>query len=225
MARHRNRAKMNIPMCLAGVLLCLTLFSIHLSSGVVARYSTNTDGSDSARVISFKALTVENVALADDIVIPGVNLSWAPTVSFGGSESATYVFLEVSLTNGGDNWTVSADGKIYSALYHDSDNNGSADAPGLTWNLAAGWTHVDGTANPYVYYRALSPNDPLDEVGIVQDGTITVAPTLLADDLAKIQDAGDSLGMTLAASVVQSNGFASVDEAWKSLELNHARTP
>ena len=35
--RTTSRAKMSIPMYLACVLLCLTLISIRLSSGVVAR--------------------------------------------------------------------------------------------------------------------------------------------------------------------------------------------
>jgi len=38
---------------LAGVLLCLTLFSVHLTSGLYARYSTTSSGSDGARVARF----------------------------------------------------------------------------------------------------------------------------------------------------------------------------
>lgn len=38
---------------IAGVLLCLTLLSVHLSSGMFARYSITRSGSDSARVARF----------------------------------------------------------------------------------------------------------------------------------------------------------------------------
>lgn len=38
---------------IAGVLLCLTLLSVHLTSGMMARYSTTVSGSDSARVAKF----------------------------------------------------------------------------------------------------------------------------------------------------------------------------
>lgn len=46
----KGKANVNIPMCLAGVLLCLTLISVHLTGGLYARYSTSGTGGDSARV-------------------------------------------------------------------------------------------------------------------------------------------------------------------------------
>ncbi len=48
-----QKSKMNIPMLAACILLCLTLFSIHLTSGLYARYVTNNDGNDGARVAAF----------------------------------------------------------------------------------------------------------------------------------------------------------------------------
>lgn len=50
---QRYKAKMNIPMCAAGVLLCLTLFSMCLTSGLYARYTSKDFGSDAARVAQF----------------------------------------------------------------------------------------------------------------------------------------------------------------------------
>lgn len=44
------KGKVNIPMCLAGILLCLTLFSMHFSGGLYARYTTSGTVADSARV-------------------------------------------------------------------------------------------------------------------------------------------------------------------------------
>lgn len=227
MAKNHARAKVNIPICLAGVLLCLTMFSLHLAGGIVARYTTTTDGADNARVIEFEQLTVADTTPASNIVIPGVPISWNPKVSFGGSESATYLFLEVYLTNGSDSWTVSGTNKeIYTSLYHDDDfNDSTPDGPGLTWTLAGGWTYLDGSSNPYVYYRALDPNDPQSGLAVIRESKLTVASTLLAADLQKIKNAGGNLGIEFAASVVQSNGFASVQAAWNSLESNHGRTP
>ena len=49
----QSREKPNIPMCLACVLLCLTLFSVHLCSGLYARYTEKGATNDSARVASF----------------------------------------------------------------------------------------------------------------------------------------------------------------------------
>lgn len=47
------RRKRNIPMTIAGVLLCLTLVSVWLMSGLYARYTTSDSASDSARVAAF----------------------------------------------------------------------------------------------------------------------------------------------------------------------------
>ena len=48
-----GKAKVNIPMCAALVLLLLTMISIHLTSGLYARYTATSTASDSARVAKF----------------------------------------------------------------------------------------------------------------------------------------------------------------------------
>lgn len=52
MGRERDR-KMNILMCTVAVLLCATLFSLHFVSGLYAKYATNTNYDNSARVAEF----------------------------------------------------------------------------------------------------------------------------------------------------------------------------
>ena len=51
--KERN-VKVDILMCIVAVLLCATLFSMHLAGGLYARYTTSTSGGDSARVAEFK---------------------------------------------------------------------------------------------------------------------------------------------------------------------------
>lgn len=202
MARKTGRAKMNIPMCLAGILFCLTLFSVYLSSGVIARYSAVTAGADSARVIRFGDITLTRTegSAASQYIYPGAVLTWNATVSFEGSESATYVFLEV-IPNG---WDVSVDGKTYTALHHDG-------APGLIWSVADGWEYLGDK----VYYRALEPNETLENVPVIKESKITVADTLEAADLAEMSN---DFGLEFAASVVQSNGFEDEKVAWATLK-------
>ena len=48
-----HKTKMNIPMCLAAILLCLTLFSFYFCGGLYARYTTSDSGEDAARVARF----------------------------------------------------------------------------------------------------------------------------------------------------------------------------
>ena len=52
MVKQTNQ-KRNIPMCLAALLLCLTMVSLYLVSGLFAKYTTESDSSDSARVAAF----------------------------------------------------------------------------------------------------------------------------------------------------------------------------
>ncbi len=50
---RKNQTKMNIPIRIAAVLLCLVLFSTYLVGGLFARYTTTAQGGDSARVAKF----------------------------------------------------------------------------------------------------------------------------------------------------------------------------
>ena len=45
--------KVNIPLFLAGILFCLTLISISITSNLIAKYSTTVSEGDSARVAGF----------------------------------------------------------------------------------------------------------------------------------------------------------------------------
>ena len=46
--------KVNIPLFLAGILFCLTLISISITSNLIAKYSTTVSEGDSARVAGFQ---------------------------------------------------------------------------------------------------------------------------------------------------------------------------
>lgn len=61
----KNKNKVNIPLLLAGILFCLTLISISLTSNLIAKYSTTASGSDGARVAKF------NVSATEDNSQPG----------------------------------------------------------------------------------------------------------------------------------------------------------
>ena len=66
---RRNRGKVNIPICVAAVLLFLTLLSTHLCSGLYARYTTTASGSDSARVAKFEIEDGTVGTWKEDVVI------------------------------------------------------------------------------------------------------------------------------------------------------------
>lgn len=97
MAR-RAKEKVNIPICAAAVLLCLTLFSAHLTGGIYARYTTSASGSDSARVAKFE-VTEAGTVLTDSItadLIPGAEETRTIQVT---NNSEVVVKYSVTLTN------------------------------------------------------------------------------------------------------------------------------
>ncbi len=80
---QQPKAKMNIPMCAACVLLCLTLFSMHLTGGLYAKYTAKGNGEDDARVAKFNVVTtgdadavaVSTAVISDTYVITVENNS------------------------------------------------------------------------------------------------------------------------------------------------------
>ena len=48
-----GKAKLNIPMCAALILLLLTMISVHMTSGLYARYTSTATATDTARVAKF----------------------------------------------------------------------------------------------------------------------------------------------------------------------------
>lgn len=67
----KNKNKVNIPLFLAGILFCLTLISISLTSNLIAKYSTTVSGSDSARVAKLDVGTTPNSQSNNIELVPG----------------------------------------------------------------------------------------------------------------------------------------------------------
>ena len=204
MVRHR-KTKMNIPMCLAAILLCLTLISIHLTSGLYAKYISSASGNDSARVIKFGELTLTEEGDFYEgnklIIIPGVALTKKATVSFSGSESATYVFVEITPSK----WSTT-DNKTFSLL-----SNGKT---AMQWNVAEGWLFLKSDNGTYIYYRELTPNTELIATDIIaENGKIAVSNQITKSEIQVMT----GISIKLRATVVQSGGFENPEAAWNSV--------
>ena len=208
--RKRRRSHVNIPMAVAAVLLCLTLFSAHLAGGVFARYTVTSSASDSARVIKFGDITLTTYGGTTQYIAPGAELVWNADVSFEGSEAATYVFLEVTpgngfaVSNGGMTYTMAPDAAAWTVDGGTEDND---------------WKFLQESGGTYVYYLSLAPNEELTKKALFTntDNVAVVRETLTAADLTTVS----AFTTSFRASVVQSNGFGSVDDAWTSLSTNH----
>ena len=204
MVRH-HKTKMNIPMCLAAILLCLTLISIHLTSGLYAKYISSASGNDSARVIKFGELTLTEEGDFYEgnklMIIPGVALTKKATVSFSGSESATYVFVEITPSK----WSTT-DNKTFSLL-----SNGKT---AMQWNIAEGWLFLKSDNGTYIYYRELTPNTELIATDIIaENGKIAVSNQITKSEIQVMT----GISIKLRATVVQSGGFENPEAAWNSV--------
>ena len=205
LAKHTKTAKVNIPMCIASFLFCLTLISIHLTSGLYAKYISSASGNDSARVIIFGDITLTETGDFEDgnaYIIPGVDLTKKAVVDFAGSEAATYVFVEVTAAK----WQPSDDNYSF-AIY-------SADKPLIEWSIAGTWSYLTKTDDTYVYYRVLAPNTKIDAAEIIaDDGNITVSEYITRSAISTLTD----ISIKLRATAVQSGGFENPTAAWNSV--------
>ena len=191
-------------MCLACILFCLTLLSVHFMGGLYAKYTTSDSGSASARVIKFGNISIsESGNFNDDgelVIIPGVNLTKKAVVNFTGSESSTYIFVEVII----DGW----------AEQENSDHKTFCTAGNkISWEVADGWNYLMTDSSTYVYYCALEPNAILKDIDIIKNGTIIVSDVLTAADLNSLAQTN----ISFRASVVQSGGFENPESAWNSI--------
>ena len=206
LVKHTKTAKVNIPMCVAAILFCLTLFSAHLTSGLYAKYITTESGSDAARVITFGDLTLSETGdfYAENklMIIPGVDLTKKATVDFSGSEAETYVFVAVEASS---EWQTT-DNKTFFIL-----NN---EKTAMQWRIAEGWTLLTSENGAYVYYRKLAPNSTLVGVDIIADnGKIAVSDRITKSEIESMT----GISIKLRAAVVQSGGFENPEAAWNSV--------
>ena len=206
LVKHTKTAKVNIPMCVAAILFCLTLFSAHLTSGLYAKYITTESGSDAARVITFGDLTLSETGDFYEenklMIIPGVDLTKKATVDFSGSEAETYVFVEVKASS---KWQTT-DNKTFYIV-----NN---EKTAMQWRIAEGWTLLTTKNGAYVYYRKLAPNSTLVGVDIIADGgKIKVSELITKSEIESMT----GISIKLRAAVVQSGGFENPEAAWNSV--------
>lgn len=205
-AKHTKTAKVNIPMYIAALLFCLTLISIHLTSGLYAKYTSSASGNDSARVITFGDLTLTETGNFYEgnklMIIPGVDLTKKAVVDFTGSEAATYVFVEVEP----------------SAIWQTTDNRTFSiklnSKTAMQWSVAADWNLLLSQDGTYVYYRALAPNTVLNNADIIaENGKITVSNQITKSEIKGMTN----ISIKLRATVVQSGGFENPTAAWNSI--------
>lgn len=205
MRKHIKTAKVNIPICIASFLFCLTVISIHLTGGLYAKYVSTGSAGDAARVISFGDLTLTESGNFNEegklMIIPGVSLQKKAVVDFAGSEAATYVFIEV----------------VLSSTWQTSDSITFAISSGsktlMQWKIADGWDILKSDNGTCIYYRELAPNTALNADIIADNGSVSVSEYITQNEISSMT----GIFIKLRASAVQSGGFDSPAAAWESI--------
>ena len=217
---RRRMVFVNIPMCAAMVLLWLVFVTTYLACGLYAKYSTTSGGSDSARVIAFRNLTVTENGDFDKkdgknefIFLPGVDMTKDIEVSFDGSEADCFVFVKIEAPGWNtDNHVTFIDSR---SLMSWAVNVGTTEAPV--------WQHLSSDGSTHVYYQILESNEVLDPCDVISEGKVYVNEAVGDNDMRALYKAcTDAIGtnpinINVTAYAVQANGFESVSAAWTSL--------
>ena len=88
--------KMNIPMTAGLILLCLTMVSMHFSSGLYAKYTETRNGTDSASVAEF------HVETDLDYISMGLADNETPTFELGGTSATEEAKLLFYIESGSE---------------------------------------------------------------------------------------------------------------------------
>lgn len=188
--------------------LILVVITTNCTGGLFARYASYGEATDSARVIKFGDVTLVQ-DFGKNTIIPGVDIAKSAKISFTGSESATYLFIELDM---GSKWSLTTAESVNTFNVFDSS------VALMSWVVDGAWTLLSDTAGKYVFYKSLAPNDTLDSVNIIKDEKITVSEKMTKAQLATITaDNSEHLSISINATVVQSIGFDSVSAAWNSV--------
>ena len=201
---ERSPVRMDgIMLRIAAVLFVLTVISVYLLAGVLARYVSDGRGSDDARVAKFGALTMTETGDFDGtgtkkgMIIPGVDLQKDVSVHFSESEVLTIVFVEVILSN---DWE---------RTDHTFSLGGN-----LSWAVTDDWSYLDAdiynSMDRYIFYQIVEPNHELTADIIAEDGRIVVGSDITEANIASFA----SGSISLRASAIQANGSDSVKDVW-----------
>ena len=208
---------------MAIVLFWLVAVTTHVSVDLFARYTTQDTGNDGARILAFGQLeineesdgilnTTENAY--EFIFTPGVNLKKDITVSFGGSEADTFLFVVLDTPG----WQ----------RVDDDADRGFKRENLLSWSVADGWTYLQSDGNQHVYYMLLDANTILEGQQVIaplnsENSEHIQVNTATRNDYKALQ--GVPININATAYVVQANGFYNSDDmkinaakAWASVK-------
>lgn len=208
--KNQSKKKSRFHLPLHVYLIYLLVITLIFTGVTFSKYIASSSAGDSARVAVFGDLELtEPDAPAQYLIIPGVDITKNPQVSFGlnqRSETEAYIFVSVEA---GD-WQYTEG--VY-RITRDSDAETL-----LSWTVAEGWTFLQIDGARQIFYRSVQANERLKGASVIAGNCITVSDRLYASEYATLNAATKSI--TFQAYAVQQSGFHSPQAAWTA--ISHA---
>lgn len=194
--------KRRVKLPLRAYLMYITLLSFLFTGVTFSKYVTRSSGGDSARVVKFGNLRIdETIPQYGWVIVPGVDIIKNATVDVTASEVDTYIFLKVDASG----FSLKADGQ---------NRNFTTTMDQIQWSVHTNWTFLKQDGNSYIYYKYLDTNTPFVQ-NIITDDCIHVSNTITEAQLANIYNA---ISIDFKAYMVQGGGFENVQTAWDSIK-------
>lgn len=130
-------------------------------------------------------------------IIPGVNISKDPKVTVIGGSEACWLFVKVA-------------------------EEGTFVANRVTYSIEDGWTALDATNHPGVYYREVDAVTADTDFYVLAgdttypNGVVTVSENLTKEDIKGLTETHPQL--TFTAYAVQKDGIDTVADAWAKVD-------
>lgn len=139
---------------------------------------------------------------------PVTNTFTAQTVEVSLAETTgnTYTILPGSESAKDPKVTVPSNVNVDSFVFVKVDDTTKG---AVTWNIADGWTPVDGTTN--VYSRAVTASNEDQIFDVLKDNKVTYSADLE-------NGVGDKTTLSFTAYLIQQNGFDNATAAWEETQ-------
>lgn len=123
-------------------------------------------------------------------IIPGVNISKDPKVTVKAGSEACWLFVKVA-------------------------EEGTFVAKKVTYSIEDGWTALDATNYPGVYYREVNAVTADTDFYVLKDNMVTVSEELTK---AEVNGIATQPTLTFTAYAVQKDGINTAAEAWAKVD-------
>jgi predicted ribosomally synthesized peptide with SipW-like signal peptide len=165
----------------------LVLVAAVAVGGTLAYLSAQTDEVTNVFTVGNVSITLEETTGDNYKMVPGETLDKDPTITVKADSEDCWLFVKVTETDLSDY---------------------------ITYELADGWTALDGVTG--VYYRTVTGQSSDQSFSVLKDDQVTVLDTVTG-----IEE-GHSPSLTFQGFAVQSSGITDAATAWAQFEGNAA---